>query len=178
MHDFLAEPATDDLHRVGMVAETADRDAPEAVRAAREQRRLPSAEPIGIERLVDVRQGILEDLDEAVDVADMGALVVPPQVPRHGRTHRCQVQVFTFDGRRRDGLLHPQVLCDGVQHVDADDPCHATGLTHQAPRMRQRRTSGDKIEVEIRPVGALPDVAGKFGRHEPYFGRYGLKNEP
>lgn len=70
MHDLAPGAATDDLHRVLVVAQAPDCDALQPRGAARKERRLPAAKPVQVQWRIVTRDGILHpdiaaDLEQA-----------------------------------------------------------------------------------------------------------------
>ena len=69
MHHLFAGQATHNLHGVGMLPVFANCDALQAAVAAGKQGCLPAKQPVVVERLVTADDGVLNHIDQVVNLA-------------------------------------------------------------------------------------------------------------
>ena len=82
MHHLAANRATDNFHGFSMVAQAADSDTPMG-RCPVKQGRLPAAQAVQVQWFVMTARGVLQDIDQAFDMALQGAAIVNAKAPEH-----------------------------------------------------------------------------------------------
>ena len=90
-------------------------------------------------------------------------LNIEPQLAGHGGAHGVQVQPLAFNGAGGDDFLR-QHLQGGLVPLRQPQRCHAPGQHALcAVHLRQRRGQNCGIKSQVRPIGQLPEVAGRAG---------------
>ena len=88
---------------------------------------------------------------------------VEPQLAGDGGAHGVQVQQFAFDGAGGDDFLCEH-LQGGLVALRQAQLGHAPGQHALcAMHLRKWRGQGCGVKSKVRPIGQLPDVAGRAG---------------
>ena len=126
---------------------------------------MPAKQALGGQGLVKVAGGVQHHVHHAVHmpVAGCQGSNIEPQLAGHGGAHGVQVQPLAFNGAGGDDFLR-QHLQGGLVPLRQPQRCHAPGQHALcAVHLRQRRGQGCGIKSQVRPIGQLPEVAGRAG---------------
>ena len=130
---------------------------------------MPAKQALGGQGLVKVAGGVQNHVHHAVHMAVAGCTNflfladVEPQLAGHGGAHSIQVQPLALNGAGGDDFLR-QHLQGGLVALRQPQRCHAPGQHALcAVHLRQRRGQGCGIKSKVRPIGQLPEVAGRAG---------------